>query len=77
MDRTPFFALGVAEGDATTGVGSTGTSRTALSAGLFCLKSSSAPGKLALRVIVRLLVQLTHAQDVGMTLRLLKMMHNL
>ena len=77
MVRTPFFAFGVTvevAGAAGAVVGSV-TCRTALSAGVFARKSSSAPGKLALRVIGRLLWQLIHGQVDDKTERLRMMRH--
>ena len=77
--RTPFLVFGAAlcvtgVTGAEVWIGSA-TWRTALSAGVFARKSSSAPGKLALRVIGRLLGQLVHGQDGGMTAHHLMKMH--
>jgi hypothetical protein len=79
MERTPFLLFGAevvtgAETEVVT-TGSGATSRTAERAGALLRKSSSAPGKLALRVIVRLLLRLIHVLDGGKTALLQKMLH--
>jgi hypothetical protein len=78
--RTPFLVLGAevqigAEVVAAGAAAVSATWRTALSAGVFALNNSSAPGKLALRVIVRLLVRLVLVQGVDTIVRRQMMMH--
>ena len=67
--RTPFLLeerVGATEVLGASITGSGALWRTALKAGELERNSSSAPGKLALRVIGRLLGQLVHGLNVGM-----------